>query len=73
MQRGDVSLVSDITELAACDRAPGPQKNALLTRVHESALTLGNGADLLSVCERNPHRAKHARAGGRIRGQPAKL
>ena len=73
MQRGDVSLVSDIAEFAACDCSPCPQKNALMTRVHESALTLGSGADLLSVCGRKAHRTKLARAGGRIRGQPAKL
>jgi len=53
------SLVSDITELTTCDCSLCRQKNALMTKVPESALTVESGEDLLSVYEWNTHRAKH--------------
>jgi hypothetical protein len=53
------SLVSEIEELTTCDCSLCRQRNALMTKVHESALTVESGADLLSVYEWNTHRAKH--------------
>ncbi|MDA9495236.1 GFA family protein [Bradyrhizobium sp. CCBAU 11361] len=53
------SLVSDITEITTCDCSLCRQKNALMTKVHESALAVESGEDLLSVYEWNTHRAKH--------------
>jgi hypothetical protein len=35
------------------------KKNALMAKVHESALTILSGEDLLSVYEWNTRRAKH--------------
>lgn len=52
-------LVSDIIELTTCDCSLCRQKNALMTKVHERALTVLSGKDLLSVYEWNTHRAKH--------------
>jgi len=53
------SLVSDITELTTCDCPLCRQKNALMTKVHESVLTVLSGKALLSAYEWNTHRAKH--------------
>ncbi|WP_256575964.1 GFA family protein [Bradyrhizobium sp. CCGUVB23] len=52
-------LVSEISELTTCDCSLCRQKNALMTKVHESALTILSGEELLSVYEWNTHRAKH--------------
>ena len=53
------NLVAEITELTTCDCSLCRQKNALMTKVHESALTVLTGEDLLSLYEWNTHRAKH--------------
>lgn len=50
---------ADITELTTCDCSLCVKKNALMTRVHESALTILAGADALSLYEWNTRRAKH--------------
>ncbi|WP_458194069.1 GFA family protein [Bradyrhizobium sp. UFLA05-153] len=42
-------LVSEISELTTCDCSLCRQKNALMTKVHESALTILSGEELLSV------------------------
>jgi hypothetical protein len=52
-------LISNITEITTCDCSLCRQKNALMAKVHESALTVLSGQDLLSVYEWNTHRAKH--------------
>src|SRR5438445_6959691 len=52
-------LVSEIVEITTCDCSLCRQKNALMTKVHESALTVLSGEDLLSIYEWNTHRAKH--------------
>lgn len=52
-------LVSDIIELTTCDCSLRRQKNALITKVHERALAVLSGEDLLSLYEWNAHRAKH--------------
>lgn len=44
-------LVSDIIELTTCDCSLCRQKNALMTKVHERALAVLSGKDLLSVYE----------------------
>jgi len=72
LRRGAFSLVSDIAEFAARDCSPGRRKNGLMTKVHESALALDSGADLLLVCGFKMHSAMPG-SGGRIRGKPAKL
>ena len=50
---------AEIRELTTCDCSLCRQKNALMTKVHASALTVLGGEDLLSVYEWNTHRAKH--------------
>ena len=52
-------LMSEITEITTCDCSLCKQKNALMAKVHESALTVLSGEDLLSVYEWNTRRAKH--------------
>src|SRR4051812_21773644 len=46
------------SEITTCDRSLCRQKNALMTKVHESALSVESGEDLLSVYEWKTHRAK---------------
>ncbi|MGY8681147.1 hypothetical protein Q2941_25600 [Bradyrhizobium sp. UFLA05-153] len=41
--------MSEISELTTCDCSLCRQKNALMTKVHESALTILSGEELLSV------------------------
>ena len=53
------SLASGITELTTCDCPLCRQKNALMTKVHESALTVLSGKALLSAYEWNTHCAQH--------------
>ncbi|WP_426437489.1 GFA family protein [Bradyrhizobium genosp. P] len=48
-----------IDELTTCDCSLCRRKNALMTRVHESELTILSGEDLLSAYAWNTHRAKH--------------
>lgn len=50
---------AQIDELTTCDCSLCAKKNALMGKVHESALTLVEGEDLLSLYEWNTHRAKH--------------
>ena len=52
-------LAPDITGLTTCDCSLCRQKNALTTKLHERALTVLAGEDLLAVYERNTHRARH--------------
>src|SRR5690242_10939587 len=48
-----------IEELTTCDCSLCSRKNALMTKVHESELTVLDGAKILSAYEWNTHRAKH--------------
>jgi hypothetical protein len=50
---------ADIVELTTCDCSLCVKKNALMAKVHESALTILSGADVLSLYEWNTRRAKH--------------
>ena len=50
---------AEIRELTTCDCSLCRRKNALMTKVHESELTVLGGEDLLSVYEWNTYRAKH--------------
>jgi hypothetical protein len=50
---------AEIRELTTCDCSLCKQKNALMAKVHESALTVLGGEDLLSSYQWNTHRAKH--------------
>ena len=50
---------AEIRELTTCDCSLCRQKNALMTKVHQSALTVLSGEDLLSAYQWNTHRAKH--------------
>ena len=73
------SLVSDITELTTCDCSLCRQKNALMTKVHESALTIDSGEDLrmeyapreafLLLTLRHLHVSPQARGAGSFRRQ----
>ena len=58
---GTVSFRIDaaIEELTTCDCSLCSRKNALMTKVHESELTILSGAEMLSAYEWNTHRAKH--------------
>ncbi len=47
------------TELTTCDCSLCVKKNALMTKVPETALEITAGADLLSLYEWNTRRAKH--------------
>jgi hypothetical protein len=46
-------------ELTTCDCSLCTRKNALMAKVHESALTITAGADVLSTYQWNTMRAKH--------------
>lgn len=50
---------AEIAELTTCDCSLCVKKNALMTRVHESALTILSGEDVLSLYQWNTKRAKH--------------
>ena len=50
---------AEIAELTTCDCSLCRRKNALMTKVHESALTILSGEDMLSAYAWNTHRAKH--------------
>ncbi len=50
---------AQIDELTTCDCSLCVKKNALMGKVHETALTIVEGEDLLSLYEWNTHRAKH--------------
>ena len=58
---GEVTFWIDavIDELTTCDCSLCRRKNAVMTKVHESALTILSGEDLLSSYEWNTHRARH--------------
>ena len=58
---GAVTFAIDaaISELTTCDCSLCTRKNALMTKVHESELTVLSGADLLSVYQWNTNRARH--------------
>jgi hypothetical protein len=45
-------------EITTCNGSLCRQKNALMTKVHESALSVESGEDLLSVYEWKTHRTK---------------
>lgn len=53
------TIDAEISELTTCDCSLCRQKNALMTKVHESALIVTSGEDLLSAYQWNTHRAKH--------------
>ena len=53
------TIDADITELTSCDCSLCEKKNALMTRVHESAMTILAGEDVLSLYQWNTKRAKH--------------
>jgi hypothetical protein len=48
-----------ITELTTCDCSLCVKKNALMTKVHESQLTILQGEEALSLYQWNTQRAKH--------------
>ncbi|MET1025518.1 MAG: GFA family protein [Dongiaceae bacterium] len=50
---------AEIVELTTCDCSLCAKKNALMTKVHESALTILSGEDVLSLYQWNTKRAKH--------------
>ncbi len=50
---------AEITELTTCDCSLCVKKNALMTKVHESALTILTGEDKLGLYQWNTRRAKH--------------
>jgi hypothetical protein len=50
---------TDIVELTTCDCSLCTRKNALMTKVHESALTIVSGQDVLSLYQWNTRRAQH--------------
>ncbi|QCI65601.1 GFA family protein [Phreatobacter stygius] len=52
-------LDADIVELTTCDCSLCAKRNALMTKVHESQLTILSGADALRLYEWNTRRAKH--------------
>lgn len=49
----------DIAELTTCDCSLCVKKNALMAKVHESALAITAGEDALSLYQWNTRRAKH--------------
>jgi len=53
------AIDAEIVELTTCDCSLCVKKNALMTKVHESALTILSGADVLGLYEWNTRRAKH--------------
>ena len=50
---------AEIGELTTCDCSLCVKKNALMTNVHESALTILAGEEALSLYQWNTKRAKH--------------
>lgn len=48
-----------ITELTTCDCSLCVKKNAVMAKVHEDALTITAGGDVLSLYEWNTRLAKH--------------
>ena len=50
---------ASIVELTTCDCSLCARKNALMTKVHESALTIVSGQDFLSLYQWNTRRARH--------------
>jgi hypothetical protein len=50
---------AEIVELTTCDCSLCVKKNALMTRVHESALTIVKGEEALTLYQWNTRRAKH--------------
>jgi hypothetical protein len=50
---------AEIVELTTCDCSLCVKKNALMTKVHESALTILAGEEALSLYQWNTKRAKH--------------
>ncbi len=52
-------ITAEITELTTCDCSLCRKKNALMTKVHESALTILSGEDVLTLYQWNTRRAKH--------------
>jgi hypothetical protein len=50
---------AEIVELTTCDCSLCRKKNALMTKVHESALTILTGEEALSLYQWNTRRAKH--------------
>jgi hypothetical protein len=52
-------LTGGIAELTTCDCSLCVKKNAVMAKVHESALTVTAGEDVLSLYQWNTRRAKH--------------
>ena len=52
-------LRGEIAELTTCDCSLCVKKNAVMAKVHESALTVTAGEDVLSLYQWNTRRAKH--------------
>jgi hypothetical protein len=50
---------AEIVELTTCDCSLCVRKNALMTKVHESALTIVSGQEVLSFYQWNTRRAQH--------------
>lgn len=50
---------AEITELTTCDCSLCVKKNAVMAKVHESALTILSGEEALSLYQWNTRRAKH--------------
>ncbi len=50
---------AEIAELTTCDCSLCVKKNAVMAKVHESALTILAGEELLSLYQWNTRRAKH--------------
>jgi hypothetical protein len=53
------TLRAELVELTTCDCSLCVKKNALMTKVHESALTISAGEEALSLYQWNTRRAKH--------------
>ncbi len=52
-------VTAPIVELTTCDCSLCVKKNAVMAKVHESALTITQGEDLLRLYEWNTKAAKH--------------
>lgn len=50
---------AQITELTTCDCSLCVKKNAVMAKVHEDALTITAGEELLALYQWNTRRAKH--------------
>lgn len=53
------TVEAPIAELTTCDCSLCVKKNAVMAKVHEDALTITAGEDLLSLYQWNTRRAKH--------------